>query len=88
MTIVALAVETNFSLNNGVENCETPKEAAQRFIKNLVLEEGEEINMILASVLVDDNTSVEEGQAFALEVERAFEAAMPLWFAEGYVCTE
>lgn len=84
MTVIALAIETNFCLNNAVERYDTPEEAVQRFIKDLVLEEGEVITMLLASVLIDETTSAEEAQLFAQAVERTFEATVPEWFAEGY----
>ena len=88
MTIVSLAIETNFSLNNAVVQYDTPEEAAKRFIKDLTLEEGEVITMILASTLDDGIIKPEEGQQFAREVELIFEAAVPEWFAEGYVWLE
>lgn len=88
MNVIAIAIETTHSLNGSVERVKTPQEAVKSFVRDLKMEDGEWITLILATVLDDEHTTKEQALELQKEVERLFEAAVPELFHPQYEWTQ
>lgn len=81
MTVISIAIVTNYGLLNSVKEAISPKDAVLQFLDELELLDGELIAQVVCSTLKDNHQ-------FEIDVEKLLYFAIPEKFYPDYVWVE